>query len=196
MPFILGLHTSAVGGLKGLPIDEVMVVDLDKCKITGCPLNQQDILLVPDKLLTKLKEEIDDSLFYFQRSKKLNNEELSRFFREFFLGLLSGYQTFFKVSASLEPRFNLPDFLLYQSRDQRRFSEVFCETQMFQRWVQEIEASLQSDSPGGGLFDREALAWEETHSRGIVNQVSFAFNKYRKNQKQKAKRYACSKTSM
>ena len=67
MPFLLGVHSSHLKQVKSLPIDEILFVDLDGKKIIANKINKQDVLNVPEKLLCKLKQDLENTIREYQR---------------------------------------------------------------------------------------------------------------------------------
>jgi hypothetical protein len=59
MPFILGIHTSFLKEVRTLPIDEILFVDLDEKKIVANRINKEDVLKVPERMLFKLKQDLE-----------------------------------------------------------------------------------------------------------------------------------------
>uniref|UniRef100_A0A672IWY3 UDENN domain-containing protein n=1 Tax=Salarias fasciatus TaxID=181472 RepID=A0A672IWY3_SALFA len=142
-PFIVGLLSSSLPQLTELPLEEVLVVDLEKNRFLR-QLDDEDSIL-PAKLQTALENVLE-------RRRELANERggdtssgerntvVSEAFVRFFVELVGHYPLF--ITGEREDA--IP------SKTVRRFLEVFMETQMFGWFIQERELHRQALK---GLFE-------------------------------------------
>ncbi|XP_029969657.1 DENN domain-containing protein 2A-like [Salarias fasciatus] len=165
-PFIVGLLSSSLPQLTELPLEEVLVVDLEKNRFLR-QLDDEDSIL-PAKLQTALENVLE-------RRRELANERggdtssetahlstvVSEAFVRFFVELVGHYPLFITgeredgySSSSSSPvpcSFQREGFRkAIPSKTVRRFLEVFMETQMFGWFIQERELHRQALK---GLFE-------------------------------------------
>ncbi|TNM91238.1 hypothetical protein fugu_019618 [Takifugu bimaculatus] len=153
-PFIVGLLSSSLSQLTELPLEEVLVVDLENNRLLR-QLDDEDVL--PPKLQAALEN-------ILERRRDLANERdgdsatdsgnlstvVSEAFVRFFVEVVGHYQLFLVgeredgySSSSSSPvpcSFRCEGFRkAIPSKTVRRFVEVFMETQMFGCFIQERE---------------------------------------------------------
>jgi len=145
MPFLVGLPSALLPQLEALPLERLIVVSLDHNR-TGA--FQEDVDLVPARLLNKLKQRLD------QCAGAAAAGSVALCFREFFLALFLRYRGFFAPTAG-GFRFEQAAFIAQQSKDTRPFLEAFCGSQMFERWIAEREHDLEQGRPTHDHFHRE-----------------------------------------
>ncbi|KAM6986277.1 DENN domain-containing protein 2A [Aplochiton taeniatus] len=165
-PFIVGLLTSSLAQLTELPLEEVLVVDLEKNRFLR-QLDDEDSIL-PSKLQSALENVLE-------RRRELANERggdlpndsghlstvVSEAFVRFFVELVGHYPLF--IFAEREDGYSSssssPASSSFQrerfrksvpSKSMRRFLEVFMGTQMFGSFIQEREHHRQALR---GLFE-------------------------------------------
>eukprot|EP00013_Stygamoeba_regulata_P016588 CAMPEP_0177682844 /NCGR_PEP_ID=MMETSP0447-20121125/31467_1 /TAXON_ID=0 /ORGANISM="Stygamoeba regulata, Strain BSH-02190019" /LENGTH=625 /DNA_ID=CAMNT_0019192357 /DNA_START=643 /DNA_END=2520 /DNA_ORIENTATION=+ len=129
MPFLVGLPSALLPQLEALPLERLIVVSLDHNR-TGA--FQEDVDLVPARLLNKLKQRLDQCAGAAAAAR-----------RGFFAPTAGGF------------RFEQAAFIAQQSKDTRPFLEAFCGSQMFERWIAEREHDLEQGRPTHDHFHRE-----------------------------------------
>jgi DENN (AEX-3) domain/dDENN domain len=149
MPFLIGLPSALLPQLEALPLEKLIVVSLDDNR-TGA--FQEDVDLVPARLLNKLKQRLD------QCASAAVAGSVALCFREFFLALFLRYRGFFApIAGGL--RFDHEAFIAQQAKDMRPFLRAFCGSQMFERWIAEREHELEQGHPSRDHFHRELDAY-------------------------------------
>ncbi|XP_075868141.1 DENN domain-containing protein 2A-like isoform X2 [Nelusetta ayraudi] len=200
-PFIVGLLSSSLPQLTELPLEEVLVVDLENSRLLR-QLDDEDTI-IPSKLQSALETVLE-------RRRELANERggdaatdsshlstvVSEAFVRFFVELVGHYQLFVHSeredgysSSSSSP---VPCFFQREgfrkaipSKTVRRFLEVFMETQMFGWFIQERELRRQALR---GLFEVRVQEYldsihENEHRRvnrflkGLGNKMKFLSKK-------------------
>ncbi|CAG12143.1 unnamed protein product, partial [Tetraodon nigroviridis] len=174
-PFIVGLLSSSLSQLTELPLEEVLVVDLENNRLLR-QLDEEDSSLPP-----KLQSALETIL---ERRKDLAHERggdasadsshlstvVSEAFVRFFVELVGHYQLFLVgeredgySSSSSSPvpcSFQCEGFRkAIPSKSVRRFLEVFMETQMFGCFIQEREHRRQAVK---GLFELRVQEYLES----------------------------------
>ncbi|XP_034090199.1 DENN domain-containing protein 2A-like isoform X1 [Gymnodraco acuticeps] len=201
-PFLVGLLSSSLPQLTELPLEEVLVVDLENSRFLR-QLDDEDSIL-PSKLQSALENVLE-------RRRELANERggdtpgdsghlstvVSEAFVRFFVELVGHYPLFitgeredgYSSSSSSSPvpcYFQRESFRkAIPSKTVRRFLEVFMETQMFGWFIQERELQRQALR---GLFEVRVQEYldsihENEHRRvnrflkGLGNKMKFLSKK-------------------
>lgn len=169
-PFIVGLLSNSLSRLKELPLEEVLVVDLGNSRFLR-QMDDEDSIL-PRKLQAALEHILEQRKELAWDVADLPNEAcslstmVSEAFVRFFVEIVGHYPLFMggndrdeesSASSSSSPTpsaFQREAFRkAVSSKSQRRFLEVFMETQMFAGFVQEREFRRQGLR---GLFEIRA----------------------------------------
>ncbi|KAK5896058.1 hypothetical protein CgunFtcFv8_009698 [Champsocephalus gunnari] len=201
-PFLVGLLSSSLPQLTELPLEEVLVVDLENSRFLR-QLDDEDSIL-PSKLQSALENVLE-------RRRELANERggdtpgdsghlstvVSEAFVRFFVELVGHYPLFItgeredgysssSSSSTVPCYFQRESFRkAIPSKTVRRFLEVFMETQMFGWFIQERELHRQALR---GLFEVRVQEYldsihENEHRRvnrflkGLGNKMKFLSKK-------------------
>jgi hypothetical protein len=62
MPFIVGIHSSNVSEIQQLPLDEVLLVNLDTWQVKASPTISQEIKQIPSRYVVKAKQDLTNIL--------------------------------------------------------------------------------------------------------------------------------------
>ncbi|XP_006861313.1 PREDICTED: DENN domain-containing protein 2A [Chrysochloris asiatica] len=195
-PFLIGLLASTLPLLHELPLEEVLVVDLDNNRFLR-QVDDEDCIL-PRKLQAALEHVLE------QRSELAREPEegpadrrsgpessplnavVSEAFVRFFVEIVGHYSLFLTPGEREERTLQREAFRkAVSSRSLRRFLEVFMETQTFRSFVQERVLRRQDVK---GLFEVRAQEYLETlpsseHSgvnrflKGLGNKMKFLHKK-------------------
>ncbi|XP_006887288.1 PREDICTED: DENN domain-containing protein 2A [Elephantulus edwardii] len=172
-PFLIGLLTSALPLLQELPLEEVLVVDLDNNRFLR-QMDDEDSIL-PRKLQAALEQVLE------QRTELAGEPEegppdrpgpecsplsvvVSEAFVRFFVEIVGHYSLFLMPGEREERTLQREAFRkAVSSRSLRRFLEVFMETQTFRGFMQERALRRQDTK---GLFEVRAQEYLETLPSG------------------------------
>ncbi|XP_004382507.1 DENN domain-containing protein 2A [Trichechus manatus latirostris] len=195
-PFLIGLLASTLPLLQELPLEEVLVVDLDNNRFLR-QMDDEDSIL-PRKLQAALEHVLE------QRNELASEHEdgppdgrpgpessplnvvVSEAFVRFFVEIVGHYSLFLTPGEREERTLQREAFRkAVSSRSLRRFLEVFMETQTFRSFAQERTLRRQDVK---GLFEVRAQEYLETlpsgeHSgvnrflKGLGNKMKFLHKK-------------------
>lgn len=70
MPFIVGIHSSNVAEIQQLPLDEVLLVNLDSWQVKASPTISQEIRQLPSRFFTQAKQSLEGILTSVRSMKK------------------------------------------------------------------------------------------------------------------------------
>ncbi|KAJ5071282.1 suppression of tumorigenicity 5 st5 [Anaeramoeba ignava] len=164
MPIITGIHNSLLPILETLPLDEVVVVDLDNNSIEFDPA---DIALIPTHRATKL----------IRTMKKQQS-------------LLRNYSFFMKFNEQTKSfEFDFESFSSSKQKATKKFLDAFQHTQMFEVWCREREIMAnggefsENDTFETRLSDPTTTSTTPTTSTEKQQGKSFGFFSKKKNKK-------------
>ncbi|KAM9313089.1 DENN domain-containing protein 2A [Gastrophryne carolinensis] len=181
-PFLIGLLSSSLPRLDGLPVEEVLLVDLGNDRFLR-QMDDEDSIL-PRKLQAALEQILEqrdelageaDAPANGQQDSSALNDVVSEAFVRFFVEIV-GHYSLFMVPGEQDERSLLRDAFRksVSSKSVRRFLEVFMETQMFGGFTQEREMRKQGNK---GLFEVRAQEYLETLPGGEQSGVNRFFNR-------------------
>lgn len=155
MPFVVGVTPSALPEVLSLPMEEVLMVDLDKNSFLRKPASCDDYQLLPNALwnpvIKALKESKKEMPKHKKRRRKIAGGDskmeanlalydgkristaLADAFLEFFVKMLGAYRHFVQ-----EGSFDRDGFIDAQpSWEMKQFMELFCGSQMFEMFIEQ-----------------------------------------------------------
>ena len=135
IPFILGVHSSSYAAAMRHPVEEVLIINLDKrydspdegerkAALRFSEIHKQDLRSLPDGLIRPLKNSLQSTLEI--SSTTIDNDAVSHAFRQFFVQAVGNYKDHFvpvKVSrlladacenSALKLQFNFDSFIKSQ----------------------------------------------------------------------------------
>ncbi|XP_033646055.1 DENN domain-containing protein 2C-like isoform X1 [Asterias rubens] len=169
-PYIMGMLSLCIPKLDELPIDEVLIVDLDSKDFYTVVGDEETIL--PKKLALALERALEIILSFSildansgeedelsSEDQESKNKAVSEVFIHFFVETCGHYTNHFSSNYDGSLKFDREAFIkVVGSRSVRRFLEVFTETQMFSLFIQEKEAEVEGIAQG--LFETRFREWE------------------------------------
>lgn len=182
-PYIMGMLSLSIPELEDMPLEEVLIVNLDAGEF-DVHVGDEDTIL-PRRLSVGLDKALQTCMresltldFGDAPDKQLTdcetrNKSISEAFILFFVELMGHYLNHFQQSQDGKMVFDRESFIKgTNSKSIRRFLEVFTETQMFSLFIQEKE----TDSDEGilqSLFDQRIQGYESERRNskllGVVN---------------------------
>lgn len=165
MPFVLGIHSGCIAEIKRLPMDEYLFINLDAGNLRAAPTIIQNVKNVPPRFLQKMKE-IEP---YFRNRGANLNQIIAQSFHELFFTVLADFRNFFKYDAEAYLFFHKEEFLCNLPKDFRPFCDIFCASQLFHVYIQDLLLFFEKKLPfTRRAFERECHAWSITHPRGFL----------------------------
>ncbi|XP_030845398.1 DENN domain-containing protein 2A isoform X2 [Strongylocentrotus purpuratus] len=175
-PYIMGMLSLCIPRLEEMPLEEVLVVDLD-AKDFYTVIGDEGTIL-PKKLSAALERALkvcsmsswegadtDDELSEDHESK---NSAISEAFIRFFVETVGHYSNHFTQAYDDSQKFDRESFIkAVSSKSVRNFLEVFSETQMFSLFIQEKES--ESEGISQGLFERRVREFENESKSNSKN---------------------------
>ncbi|KAJ8247559.1 hypothetical protein GJAV_G00247720 [Gymnothorax javanicus] len=186
-PFLVGLLSSSLPKLKGLPIEEALMVDLGADRF----IRQLDdeATLLPRKLQAALEQALEHRNDIIDPDTDSESDEecnsvsnlVSEAFIRFFLEAIGHYSLFMTLNERGERTFQREAFRKsVASKSIRRFLGVFMESQMFAGFIQDRELRK---SRAKGLFEQRAELYLEelpdTEQSGVNKFLKGLGNKMR-----------------
>ncbi|CAH1787403.1 unnamed protein product [Owenia fusiformis] len=175
-PYIIGVLSDCVPQLEGLPMDEVLIVNLDGGRLTE-ELGDEGTI-IPQKLQkaikTALKMCMED-----EESPGSKNLMISEAFLRLFVETTGHYKYHISIQQDNQHHFQKEQFIrALSSKSLRMFLEWFTETQMFEMFVTEQLEGRDSDI---GLFEACIMEFEEERELLSFKQNMREFGKKMKN---------------
>jgi len=153
MPFVVGITPSSVPEVMTLPMEEVLIVDVDNNCFLQKPSFVDDYRLLPDQFWTPVLKAIKDSVKEIKKQKKRRlkiagddlkmqsdlalyserkiGKELADTFLNFFVKLLGNYRNHIN-----DGEFDKEGFIDSQnSWEEKQFMELFTGSQMFEMFI-------------------------------------------------------------
>lgn len=154
VPFIVGVLSIHKGIVETLPMEEVVIIDLDCDKIAG----GDDVKILPAKSFAALTKKLQT----IRASAKINNEDVADAFLCFFIEHFGDYRSYMSKEDT-NFVFNETKFLKSKGRKEKTFFETFRQSQMFERWYSELELVEKRQASGTdvkelGTFERKCLS--------------------------------------
>jgi len=153
MPFVVGIMPSSLPEMRTLPMEEVLIVDIDNQVFLQKPSFVDDYQLLPDDFWAPVLRAIKDAKKNIKKHKKrrmkiagtdhkmesdlalydgkIIGKALADVFLTFFVKLLGTYRVHIKDSY-----FDKEEFIESQKTwEQKQFMELFCGSQMFEMFI-------------------------------------------------------------
>ncbi|XP_048887262.1 DENN domain-containing protein 2B-like [Brienomyrus brachyistius] len=164
-PFLVGLLSSSLPKLKGLPVEEALMVDLGTDRF----IRQMDdeAVLLPRKLQSALEQALEQRNDIINQDSDSESDEecnslssvVSEAFIRFFLETIGHYSLFLTQNERGDRVFQRDAFRKsVASKSVRRFLGVFMESQMFAGFIQDRELRK---SRAKGLFEERVEQYLE-----------------------------------
>eukprot|EP01113_Clastostelium_recurvatum_P049573 TRINITY_DN9208_c0_g1_i3.p1 TRINITY_DN9208_c0_g1~~TRINITY_DN9208_c0_g1_i3.p1 ORF type:complete len:868 (-),score=169.76 TRINITY_DN9208_c0_g1_i3:38-2641(-) len=175
MPFLMGLHASLMLPLQMLPINETVFVDLDRDQVG---ILKEDTDILPSSMTQPIRVALESALAVTAGKGAPNKRIIIDAVRNFFVNLLGPYRRFFLQGQDDKIDWDRNGFIAAQPRNVRPFLQVFCASQMFERFLAEREDYYTQAISGPGPFDRALSQWEAahpvsgTHSSGSIKDLA------------------------
>ena len=161
MPFMMGVHTSRVALLAQMPLEEVMVIDLDANTVQDWAGGPPTELSGPSRELLPLLQNMAASpLMKFGTVDPVAlHTAVSTTFRGFALALFGRYRLFVTTDEAGRAEFDEAGFkasLGAETSAARQFFETtFCESQLFDVFIEDRKQHAEAGFPHKGVFERE-----------------------------------------
>jgi len=185
MPFIIGIHSCAVPDILKLPLEHVILIDLDRCSVSTNAQGwdkemtiQLDNSLLPQPNINLLQQPLQKAMRDFLERGSFSEESILIGCRQFFLSIFGTYKRYLKVDPNTQKvSFKKKLFVRKQPRNVVPFLEAFCSSQMFDKFVAEAEeraaqhiqgSTKPTQEPAFAIFDQEATRI----SKAIQSQMS------------------------
>ncbi|XP_022082706.1 suppression of tumorigenicity 5 protein-like isoform X2 [Acanthaster planci] len=168
-PYIMGMLSLCIPRLEELPIEEVLIVDIDSkdfYTVVG-----DEATIIPKKLSHALERALTDICGSLtepsygseddisSEDHEAKNRAISEVFIRYFVETCGHYVNHFSTKYDGGLKFDREGFIrTVTSRSIRKFLEVFSETQMFAFFIQEKEAEVEGIAQG--LFETRVREYE------------------------------------
>eukprot|EP01133_Synstelium_polycarpum_P018037 gene18037-21531_t len=180
MPFIIGVHSSLFPLIRKKPLNEIIFVDLDKDQVLPLP---EDIALFPPSLVQQLKTCLDTQILDWKKNKHYDNKVIVDTFRKFFVSILGTYRRFFlKDMDKKKMIFDKASFIDSQLITPTKFFNIFCSSQMFERFIAEREEYYFKGITPPGIFEKEVVLYD------LKNPVTASINNTLKSKEKEKER--------
>lgn len=172
MPFVVGILASELREVLTLPMDEVLIIDLDSNSFIRTPAATSDVELLPPNYIEQLRKCLRSTSKLVKKHRKKRKEsvgagsdleekklgyemkkqtvELMDTFLQFFVCILGSYKQFISNGE-----FNKDAFMASQAPDTQIFMEMFVASQLFQMFIEE---RLTTEFSGG--FEKKIQQFE------------------------------------
>mmetsp|Transcript_18400 Transcript_18400/g.71098 ORF Transcript_18400/g.71098 Transcript_18400/m.71098 type:complete len:729 (-) Transcript_18400:243-2429(-) len=172
MPFVVGILASELKEVLTLPMDEVLIIDLDSNSFIRTPAPTSDVELLPPNYIEQLRKCLRSTSKLVKKHRKKRKEsagpardleekklgyemkkqtvELMDTFLQFFVCILGSYKQFIK-----NDEFDKDAFMASQAPDTQTFMEMFVGSQLFQMFIEE---RLTTEFAGG--FEKKIEQFE------------------------------------
>eukprot|EP01104_Vermistella_antarctica_P000352 TRINITY_DN1043_c1_g1_i1.p1 TRINITY_DN1043_c1_g1~~TRINITY_DN1043_c1_g1_i1.p1 ORF type:complete len:956 (+),score=166.81 TRINITY_DN1043_c1_g1_i1:479-3346(+) len=156
MPFVVGVLETYLPEVGNLPLDEVMIVDLDDNEFIRIP--HRDYKLMPPYVSAPLLKTLTTCSKVAKKGKKAggsmfitapaappisSKKLIADAFTNFFVGMFVSYRQYMRSTG-----FDMAAFLRSQPSSSRKFLELFTGSQMFERFVEERIADTATVNEG------------------------------------------------
>lgn len=156
VPFIVGVLSIYKGIVETLPMEEVVIIDLDADKV----IDGDNTKIIPSKSLTALTKKLQS----IASNQVVINEDVADAFLGFFSEHFGDYRSFMTPKDD-SFTFDETKFLKSKSKKDKPFFETFRQSQMFERWYSELELVERRFKTNGesivaelGSFERRCFA--------------------------------------
>jgi hypothetical protein len=132
MPFIIGMHISMLSDLKRMPMEEVVMVDLDRGRLR---YNEKDIMHLPDEHFDAMVHALESCMQKQKGDDEKDWPPLAAVFLDFFLTVFSSYQKYIKKDGPGGSRGGGMDkvgFRKSQRKPIAKFLQEFERSQMYE----------------------------------------------------------------
>eukprot|EP01102_Stenamoeba_stenopodia_P007877 TRINITY_DN2223_c0_g1_i3.p1 TRINITY_DN2223_c0_g1~~TRINITY_DN2223_c0_g1_i3.p1 ORF type:complete len:809 (+),score=148.05 TRINITY_DN2223_c0_g1_i3:229-2655(+) len=174
MPFVIGVLSQNIDEVNKLPMDEVLMVNLDKDELFG--INDFNLLhpSVRNPLLSALKtfqgaikKAKPTHLMDPKDKESLNSKKKKMFdvFTDFFVALLAFYKDFFLEDGN----FNKDSFVADRNPEMKEFCFLVAMSQMFERFVEERKTKPYVDD-----FEKKLMVYEKGYVEHVEKKKSFS----------------------
>ncbi|KAL6074727.1 DENN MADD domain containing 1A [Balamuthia mandrillaris] len=159
MPFLLGILDSSLPLLKKLPMEEVVVLNVDRGSFIMDPG-------FPNMLPPELSKQLDSDLRTLVSTSKGRAFDLGvgRAFVKFFRGIFGSYKNYFR-----QHKFDLEAFINAQPAEHKEFLMALEGSQMWQSFLAERETAERR----GKLMEECILLQQETTELSKLNSCNF-----------------------
>jgi len=177
MPFCIGVMKNNMAEVNKLPMEEVLVVDLDVDKLFCAEFNDYEIL--PDHVLAGLEKPLKSLEKTVKKLKdaplrpkdkeevKQKKEKIVDTFMDFFVSLLAFYQYDIKPDGTLDKE----AFLENCVSEMKKAYSLFVMSQLFERFIEERPARVNSQQHNH--FETRLTQYEQAFSKGVVKRWCF-----------------------
>jgi len=169
MPFVVGVLKSCIGEVHRLPMDEVLLVDLDTGKLYMTNADNTDYQLLPQSVLSILvkplrklqktvKKQSSSTAMSVKAKEKLKKEKrkLLDVFQSFFVSALAFYRDHIQESGD----YDKSSFVAMRSAETKTFFDLFVCTQMFERFIEERAFR----NPAFNEFEKVLAIYEDNYN--------------------------------
>ncbi|KAJ5075737.1 suppression of tumorigenicity 5 st5 [Anaeramoeba ignava] len=137
MPFILGVHADLMQTIQELPLDDVIMIDLDSKTIQ---YTNRDLDLLPEKFINKFIAKLSRHINLFREKQQFDNQIIHFEFLDFFIEIFANYPSFMIYSEKDNQYiFDSQSFTSSQPKILRKFLLDFQKTQLFEFWQRNQE---------------------------------------------------------
>ncbi|XP_069489773.1 DENN domain-containing protein 2D isoform X2 [Ambystoma mexicanum] len=156
-PFMVGVQTQWKEQVLGMPMEEVLLVDLYEGKLLQKDGDEEHI--VPLKLQKEMLSSLNKQKIEAQTPEQVN-KTVSDTFMHFFVRTVGHYASYIKRSRNEPARFQEKAFCHdIKSKSIRRFVKKLVKTQMFSIFIQEAEKSPAAQE---GYFQQKVIEYHRS----------------------------------
>eukprot|EP00794_Sanderia_malayensis_P007526 gene7527-8363_t len=162
-PYLLGALSGCLEDLEDLPLDDVIIIDLDNGRILrddeGKNLSHfpSEIRnLAASSLSNILKKDADASVIISDNKER--NMITTEIFIDVYLHLIGNFQENYSASAEDDSGFLIMKFVKsFKSKEERKFMKQFVKTQAFQFFIRQYSSDNKFCK---GLFEKRLHEWQ------------------------------------
>ncbi|XP_065669380.1 DENN domain-containing protein 2B isoform X4 [Hydra vulgaris] len=166
-PYLIGVLPSAVVEINDLPVEEVIVIDLDSKKIL-CENHHKNIF--PKQIIQDISRTMDEVQKNFYNltiigddETKMRNKIITEVFVEFYLQLIGHFEKFYICNEAGQEIFSSKQFYkASQTSEHKQFLKMFVATQAFK----EFSSKRKKYGPAYGLFEDCFSDWKLKRMNG------------------------------
>ncbi|XP_074660636.1 uncharacterized protein LOC141913088 isoform X2 [Tubulanus polymorphus] len=155
-PYIVGILTEFMDDVYDLPMEEVLIVNIDEI----CLYREQkdELTILPNKLRRALFQALQMS--FSEPDDATRNLMISEAFMHYFLMTIRHYEDYINVQHDGQKIFQKELFVKSpSSRGIRMFLRWFVETQMFDLFIID---QLEAEAPQSGIFQKQVAEFKES----------------------------------
>jgi hypothetical protein len=175
MPFLMGIHSSMMEQVRQMPINDAVILDVDKSELES-PY-YEDLLQLPPNISLQLKSAI-------KKSTSAYGDTAARAFLQANVALLGGYRSALKMrEGESEVTFDEEAFFKSRPPEMEEFLKNLLQFQHFQQFlasrIERLNRNQERD-----IFDEEVISYDDDlkSSKYSSDQMKLAFKDMKVNE--------------